>query len=132
VAQDFKELFPGRENCLIAQWENHRAPIIKLIRKEVSRNDTASLHLLNSLDATETGKKIFPIYFISLKLAMCYTLSLCIFFLAAKQDALILALLPVLCCKKGRGNSSTPSPPIAVIRNSFFLHIKVHIIVSKV
>lgn len=97
LCQDFAELFPGRENCLLALWENHRSVIISLLEEETPSHDKITLELLNAAKAVEGDK----------------------------QDALLLALLPNLCMKKGRGNTSKKIPPIPAVRKSFLLHVKV-------
>ncbi|KAK3915050.1 Kinetochore protein spc7 [Frankliniella fusca] len=97
LCQDFAELYPGRENCLLALWENHRSLIISVLEEETPSHDKITLELLKAANEVEGDK----------------------------QDTLLLALLPNLCMRKGRGNTAKKVPPIPVIRKSFLLHVKV-------
>lgn len=60
IQQDFKELYPGREDGLISKWDSTKEALINLLHAEVSKSDEYGRKLLTDLTVTDTGiyKKI--------------------------------------------------------------------------
>ncbi|XP_052125523.1 uncharacterized protein LOC127749808 [Frankliniella occidentalis] len=50
LCQVFAELYPGRENCLLALWENYCPSIISLVEEETAKNDSVTLELLSAVN----------------------------------------------------------------------------------
>ncbi|XP_043473400.1 uncharacterized protein LOC122505684 [Leptopilina heterotoma] len=95
--QDFKELYPGREDGLVTKWETSKAFIIDLIKKETSQSDSYTLKQLDDYAKTPEGL----------------------------QDAIILNLLPQLLIRRARGKNSTDVISIAEARKIFILHVTI-------
>ncbi|XP_071573280.1 uncharacterized protein [Temnothorax nylanderi] len=95
IQQDFKELYPGREDGLIAKWDSIKDVLIDLLNIEVAQSDEYGKKLLADLTTTESDK----------------------------NDVILLNLLPSLCCKKTRGVSGMPS--VAEARKAFIIHVPI-------
>ncbi|XP_043479151.1 uncharacterized protein LOC122510795 isoform X1 [Leptopilina heterotoma] len=95
--QDFKELFPGKEDGLLARWETRKILIVNLIKKEVAKTDLHTLKLLKDYDAAPEGKR----------------------------DSIIIHMLPSLLSKRIRRKESSDVTTFAEARISFVLHVKI-------
>lgn len=60
IQQDFKELYPGREDGLISKWDSTKEVLINLLNAEIAKSDEYGRKLLTDLTATDIGiyKKI--------------------------------------------------------------------------
>lgn len=55
IQQDFKELYPGRENGLISKWDSTKEILINLLNVEIAKTDEYGRKLLEDLTITDTG-----------------------------------------------------------------------------
>ncbi|XP_011859037.1 PREDICTED: uncharacterized protein LOC105556553 [Vollenhovia emeryi] len=95
--QDFKELFPGREDGLFSKWEIAKELIIELAETEISISDIFGRDLLKQYHTAP----------------------------ADKRDVITLYLLPSLCCKRGRGKSTGYIPSVQEARKFFIIHVTI-------
>nr|XP_012215648.1 PREDICTED: uncharacterized protein LOC105668052 [Linepithema humile] len=94
IQQDFKELYPGREDGLISKWDSTKEALINLLHAEISKSDEYGRKLLTDLTVTD----------------------------ADKNDVILFHLLPSLCCKRTRG-ARVGIPSVAEAKQTFLLHI---------
>ncbi|XP_071571495.1 uncharacterized protein [Temnothorax nylanderi] len=94
IQQDFKELYPGREDGLISKWDSTKDVLINLLNAEIAKSDEYGRKLLKDLTVTDTDK----------------------------NDVILFHLLPSLCCKRTRG-ASVNIPSVAEARKAFILHV---------
>ncbi|XP_071576808.1 uncharacterized protein [Temnothorax nylanderi] len=81
IQQDFKELYPGREDGLISKWDSTKEVLINLLNAEIAKSDEYGRKLLKDLTVTDTGK----------------------------NDVILFHLLPSLCCKRTRDSGGLES-----------------------
>lgn len=55
IQQDFKELYPGKEDGLLSKWDSTKEALIELLNAEISKSDEYGRKLLIDLTDTETG-----------------------------------------------------------------------------
>ncbi|XP_011699846.1 PREDICTED: uncharacterized protein LOC105457091 [Wasmannia auropunctata] len=96
IQQDFRELYPGREDGLISKWDTTKKPLINLLKAEISKSDQYGRKLLTDCIATDTNK----------------------------NDVILFHLLPSFCCKRTRG-ASVGVPSVAEATNAFILHVRI-------
>ncbi|XP_026828146.1 uncharacterized protein LOC105286608 isoform X2 [Ooceraea biroi] len=94
IQQDFKELYPGREDGLISKWDSTKEVLINFLNIEIAKSDEYGRKLLTDLSTTDTDK----------------------------SDVILFHLLPSLCCKRTRG-ASVSVPSVAEARKTFILHV---------
>lgn len=119
--QDFKELYPGKEEGLFSKWETAKELIIELAVTEIPVSDIYGRDLLRQYHAAPEGKytsfNFFSTSNISYSISNIYT---------DKRDVIALYLLPSLCCKRGRGKSTGYIPSVQEARKFFILHVTVN------
>lgn len=67
IQQDFKELYPGREDGLMSKWDITKNALIDLLKAEISKSDQYGRKLLTDVIATDTGineETIFAVQFL--------------------------------------------------------------------
>lgn len=55
IEQDFKELYPGREDGLISKWDMTKTAVIDLLKTEILKSDQYGRKLLSDLIVTDAG-----------------------------------------------------------------------------
>lgn len=55
IQQDFKELYPGREDGLISKWDSTKEILIDLLNAEIAKSDEYGRKLLTDLTVTDSG-----------------------------------------------------------------------------
>jgi len=63
IHQDFKELYPGKEDGLISKWDSTKEVLINLFNVEITKSDEYGRKLLIDLTVTDIG--IFKKYICS-------------------------------------------------------------------
>ncbi|XP_024886201.1 uncharacterized protein LOC112463825 [Temnothorax curvispinosus] len=96
IQQDFKELYPGREDGLMSKWDITKNALIDLLKAEISKSDQYGRKLLTDVIATD----------------------------ADKNDVILFHLLPSLCCKRTRGASVGVSSVAEAVK-AFILHVPI-------
>ncbi|KMQ88400.1 hypothetical protein RF55_12125, partial [Lasius niger] len=64
IQQDFKELYPGREDDLISKWDSTKEVLINLLNAEIAKSDEYGRKLLIDLTATDIDKNDPTLVFI--------------------------------------------------------------------
>lgn len=55
IQQDFKELYPGREDGLISKWDSIKEVLIDLLNAEIAKSDEYGRKLLTDLTTANIG-----------------------------------------------------------------------------